>query len=150
LQAHLGGKSYGDAHNGKVGIALNIEYLAPLTNSSVDVAAANYGLEKNLGWFADPIFFGMCCRQCLAKAAILLMQICSKQCRVCTWLGAACAMAAAAAAAAQGSVLQSSTSSLPISALIEMPPATPSVEGAMAIRVTSSTAQHLLLIPALC
>jgi len=29
-----------------------------LTNSTVDVAAANYGLEKNLGWFADPLFFG--------------------------------------------------------------------------------------------
>lgn len=43
---------------GKIGIALNIEYLEPWTDSAVDKAAATTGLEAALGWFADPLFFG--------------------------------------------------------------------------------------------
>lgn len=43
---------------GKIGIALNIEYLEPWTESAVDKAAATTGLEAALGWFADPLFFG--------------------------------------------------------------------------------------------
>jgi beta-glucosidase/6-phospho-beta-glucosidase/beta-galactosidase len=48
---------------GKIGIALNIEYLEPWTDSPVDKAAAQTGLEGALGWFADPLFFGEpdCC-----------------------------------------------------------------------------------------
>ncbi|WIA44472.1 hypothetical protein OEZ86_007218 [Tetradesmus obliquus] len=57
-QAKLENATFADAARGKVGIALNIEYLEPLTEAKEDVAAANYGLEKNLGWFADPLFFG--------------------------------------------------------------------------------------------
>uniref|UniRef100_A0A383WHZ0 beta-glucosidase n=1 Tax=Tetradesmus obliquus TaxID=3088 RepID=A0A383WHZ0_TETOB len=57
-QAKLDNVTFADAARGKVGIALNIEYLEPLTEAKEDVAAANYGLEKNLGWFADPLFFG--------------------------------------------------------------------------------------------
>jgi hypothetical protein len=41
-----------------MGIALNIEYLEPQTDSAVDVAAAKTGIEGALGWFADPLFFG--------------------------------------------------------------------------------------------
>lgn len=41
-----------------MGIALNIEYLEPLTDSAVDKAAASTGIEGALGWFADPLFFG--------------------------------------------------------------------------------------------
>lgn len=44
--------------NGKMGIALNIEYLQPWTDSAVDKAAAVTGLESALGWFADPLWFG--------------------------------------------------------------------------------------------
>lgn len=44
--------------NGKIGIALNIEYLEPFTDSPIDKAAATTGLEGALGWFADPLFFG--------------------------------------------------------------------------------------------
>jgi len=44
--------------NGKIGIALNIEYLEPFKDSPVDKAAATTGLEGALGWFADPLFFG--------------------------------------------------------------------------------------------
>jgi beta-glucosidase/6-phospho-beta-glucosidase/beta-galactosidase len=43
---------------GKMGIALNIEYLEPQTEGPVDVAAAKTGIEGALGWFADPLFFG--------------------------------------------------------------------------------------------
>lgn len=43
---------------GKLGIALNIEYLEPWTDSPLDKAAAQTGLESALGWFADPLFFG--------------------------------------------------------------------------------------------
>lgn len=43
---------------GKLGIALNIEYLEPWTDSPLDKAAAQTGLEGALGWFADPLFFG--------------------------------------------------------------------------------------------
>lgn len=57
-QAKLANASFAEAQKGKVGIALNIEYLEPLTEAPEDVNAANYGLEKNLGWFADPLFFG--------------------------------------------------------------------------------------------
>jgi beta-glucosidase/6-phospho-beta-glucosidase/beta-galactosidase len=59
-QPKLDNATFADAARGKVGIALNIEYLEPLTSAAEDVAAANYGLEKNLGWFADPLFFGEC------------------------------------------------------------------------------------------
>lgn len=45
---------------GKIGIALNIEWLEPLTDSPVDKAAATTGVEGALGWFADPLFFGEC------------------------------------------------------------------------------------------
>jgi hypothetical protein len=34
------------------------QHLEPLTDAAEDVAAADYGIEKNLGWFADPLFFG--------------------------------------------------------------------------------------------
>lgn len=44
--------------SGKLGIALNIEYLEPWTDSPLDKAAAQTGLEGALGWFADPLFFG--------------------------------------------------------------------------------------------
>jgi beta-glucosidase/6-phospho-beta-glucosidase/beta-galactosidase len=44
--------------DGKMGIALNIEYLQPFTDSELDRAAAQTGLEAALGWFADPLFFG--------------------------------------------------------------------------------------------
>lgn len=72
LQEHLGGKSYCDVQDGKIGIALNIEYLAPLTSNPVDVAAANYGLEKNLGWFADPLFFGTYCMMSPSQQALIV------------------------------------------------------------------------------
>eukprot|EP00878_Enallax_costatus_P009751 GHUV01010184.1.p1 GENE.GHUV01010184.1~~GHUV01010184.1.p1 ORF type:complete len:541 (+),score=93.23 GHUV01010184.1:583-2205(+) len=57
-QPSLDGKTYAEVQKGKIGIALNIEYLEPLTQAPEDVAAAAMGLEKNLGWYADPLFFG--------------------------------------------------------------------------------------------
>lgn len=60
---------------GKIGIALNIEYLEPWTDSPVDKAAAQTGLEGALGWFADPLFFGephlvdVCATTCAPPAA---------------------------------------------------------------------------------
>jgi hypothetical protein len=46
---------------GKIGIALNIEWLEPLdASSATDRAAAATGVEGALGWFADPLFFGEC------------------------------------------------------------------------------------------
>eukprot|EP00879_Flechtneria_rotunda_P008056 GHRR01008439.1.p1 GENE.GHRR01008439.1~~GHRR01008439.1.p1 ORF type:complete len:521 (+),score=119.18 GHRR01008439.1:997-2559(+) len=57
-QLQLGGLTYAQAQKGKIGIALNIEWLEPLTSKPADVVAAKYGIEKNLGWFADPLYFG--------------------------------------------------------------------------------------------
>ncbi len=64
-QASLGNATFASVQRGGIGIALNIEHLEPLTNAPADVAAARYGLEKNLGWFADPLFFGVCVYVCV-------------------------------------------------------------------------------------
>lgn len=58
---------------GRIGIALNIEYLEPWTDSPLDKAAAQTGLEGALGWFADPLFFGepqlLCATTCAPQVA---------------------------------------------------------------------------------
>jgi len=44
----------------KIGIALNVEWAEPMTDSEEDRAAAQRNLDVQFGVFADPLFFGRC------------------------------------------------------------------------------------------
>jgi beta-glucosidase/6-phospho-beta-glucosidase/beta-galactosidase len=46
------------SQQGRIGITLNCDWTTPLTSRDEDVAAAQRGVEFQLGWFADPIFLG--------------------------------------------------------------------------------------------
>ena len=45
-------------HMFQVSITLNCDWAEPLTGSDADKAASQRFLEFQLGWFADPVFFG--------------------------------------------------------------------------------------------
>jgi beta-glucosidase len=50
---------YQEKHDGSIGIVLNCDFSVPLNvTSKVDQEAAQRYLEFQLGWFADPIYFG--------------------------------------------------------------------------------------------
>lgn len=55
---HIYKDEYKNTQNGIVGINLYAEWMAPLTDSASDVAAAERAMEFSLGWFANPIFSG--------------------------------------------------------------------------------------------
>jgi len=46
------------SQNGFIGITLNCDWSEPLTDSAADILAAGRHLDFQLGWYADPIFFG--------------------------------------------------------------------------------------------
>jgi len=48
----------GYSEYGDIGITLNCDWAEPASESPQDVAAAQRNLEWQLGWFADPIWFG--------------------------------------------------------------------------------------------
>ncbi|KAH9292099.1 hypothetical protein KI387_042714, partial [Taxus chinensis] len=43
---------------GTIGIAFDVFWYEPLSNSSINVEAAQIGQDFQFGWFMDPIFFG--------------------------------------------------------------------------------------------
>ncbi|KAI8472243.1 MAG: beta-glucosidase 1A [Monoraphidium minutum] len=43
----------------KLGMSLNIEWPEPMSDSAEDKAAAGRAMMMQLGWFADPLYFGM-------------------------------------------------------------------------------------------
>jgi len=49
---------YKQEQGGEIGITLNCDWTVPLTESSEDQAAAQRHLEFQLGWYADPVWFG--------------------------------------------------------------------------------------------
>jgi beta-glucosidase len=51
-------EKYQHKYNGLIGITLNSDFNAPLTDDPEDVAAAQRRLEFALGWFVDPVVFG--------------------------------------------------------------------------------------------
>ncbi|TVU47945.1 hypothetical protein EJB05_07563 [Eragrostis curvula] len=44
--------------NGQLGIAFDVMWFEPMTNTTIDIEAAKRAQEFQLGWFADPFFFG--------------------------------------------------------------------------------------------
>ncbi|CAD6202616.1 unnamed protein product [Miscanthus lutarioriparius] len=46
------------AQNGELGIAFDVIWYEPMTNSTIDIEATKRAQEFQLGWFADPFFFG--------------------------------------------------------------------------------------------
>ncbi|KAL6842246.1 hypothetical protein ACP4OV_027894 [Aristida adscensionis] len=51
-------KKYKAEQNGQLGIAFDVIWYEPMSNSTADVEAAKRAQEFQLGWFADPFFFG--------------------------------------------------------------------------------------------
>uniref|UniRef100_A0ACD5UZL4 Uncharacterized protein n=1 Tax=Avena sativa TaxID=4498 RepID=A0ACD5UZL4_AVESA len=49
---------YKAEQNGELGISLDVIWYEPISNSTADVEATNRAQEFQLGWFADPFFFG--------------------------------------------------------------------------------------------
>uniref|UniRef100_A0ACD5TVZ8 Uncharacterized protein n=1 Tax=Avena sativa TaxID=4498 RepID=A0ACD5TVZ8_AVESA len=49
---------YKAAQGGQLGIAFDVIWYEPMSNASADVEAARRAQEFQLGWFADPFFFG--------------------------------------------------------------------------------------------
>ncbi|CAM6038557.1 unnamed protein product [Sphagnum compactum] len=47
-----------DEQKGLIGITADSPWYEPLTDSSQDKEAAQFGIEDFIGWFLDPIFFG--------------------------------------------------------------------------------------------
>ncbi|ONL94967.1 Beta-glucosidase 40 [Zea mays] len=51
-------RKYKAAQNGELGIAFDVIWYEPMTNSTIDIEATKRAQEFQLGWFADPFFFG--------------------------------------------------------------------------------------------
>ncbi|KAK3150857.1 hypothetical protein QOZ80_3AG0238660 [Eleusine coracana subsp. coracana] len=51
-------KKYKATQNGQLGIAFDVMWFEPMTNTTIDIEAAKRAQEFQLGWFADPFFFG--------------------------------------------------------------------------------------------
>ena len=51
-------RDYKPHQRGLLSIALNSDWREPLSTSPSDVAASQRSMEFNLGWAADPIYFG--------------------------------------------------------------------------------------------
>ncbi|CAL4929768.1 unnamed protein product [Urochloa decumbens] len=51
-------RNYKATQNGELGIAFDVMWFEPMTNTTLDIEAAKRGQEFQLGWFADPFFFG--------------------------------------------------------------------------------------------
>ncbi|VAI77575.1 unnamed protein product [Triticum turgidum subsp. durum] len=51
-------KKYKAEQNGEVGMSLDVIWYEPVSNSTADVEATKRAQEFQLGWFADPFFFG--------------------------------------------------------------------------------------------
>ncbi|XP_004985214.2 beta-glucosidase 6-like isoform X1 [Setaria italica] len=51
-------RKYKATQRGQLGIALNVVWYEPMTNTRTDIEAAKRAQEFQLGWFADPFFFG--------------------------------------------------------------------------------------------
>ncbi|XP_062210337.1 beta-glucosidase 6 isoform X2 [Phragmites australis] len=51
-------RRYKATQGGQLGIAFDVMWFEPMTNSTIDIEAAKRAQEFQLGWFADPFFFG--------------------------------------------------------------------------------------------
>ncbi|XP_074572520.1 beta-glucosidase 6-like [Curcuma longa] len=51
-------KKYKDAQQGSLGIAFDVMWFEPISNSAVDVDATQRAQDFQFGWFMDPLFFG--------------------------------------------------------------------------------------------
>ncbi|XP_057839739.1 beta-glucosidase 40 isoform X2 [Cryptomeria japonica] len=51
-------KKYKAEQGGRIGIAFDVMWYEPMSNSSEDVAATQRAQDFQFGWFMDPIFFG--------------------------------------------------------------------------------------------
>ncbi|TKV97466.1 hypothetical protein SEVIR_9G496400v4 [Setaria viridis] len=51
-------RKYKATQNGQLGIAFDVIWYEPMTNSTIDIEATKRAQEFQLGWFADPFFFG--------------------------------------------------------------------------------------------
>nr|AAK92581.1 Putative beta-glucosidase [Oryza sativa Japonica Group] len=51
-------KKYKASQNGELGISFDVIWYEPMSNSTADIEAAKRAQEFQLGWFADPFFFG--------------------------------------------------------------------------------------------
>lgn len=52
-------KQYREAHNGCITMVINSDWREPFdTSQPNDIAAAKLAMEEELGWFADPLYFG--------------------------------------------------------------------------------------------
>ncbi|KAL6622973.1 hypothetical protein ACP70R_032852 [Stipagrostis hirtigluma subsp. patula] len=51
-------KKYKAKQNGQLGISFDVIWYEPMSNSTADVEATKRAQEFQLGWFADPFFFG--------------------------------------------------------------------------------------------
>ncbi|KAL6867357.1 hypothetical protein ACP4OV_015381 [Aristida adscensionis] len=51
-------RKYKATQNGQLGIALDVVWYEPMSNTTIDTEAAKRALEFRIGWFADPFFFG--------------------------------------------------------------------------------------------
>ncbi|XP_066372271.1 beta-glucosidase 34-like isoform X2 [Miscanthus floridulus] len=51
-------KKYKATQNGQLGISFDVIWYEPMSNSTADVKATKRAQEFQLGWFADPFFFG--------------------------------------------------------------------------------------------
>ncbi|KAG8074016.1 hypothetical protein GUJ93_ZPchr0006g42199 [Zizania palustris] len=51
-------RKYKAAQDGQLGIAFDVMWFEPMTNDTMDIEAAKRAQEFQLGWFADPFFFG--------------------------------------------------------------------------------------------
>ncbi|EEC74750.1 hypothetical protein OsI_10506 [Oryza sativa Indica Group] len=49
---------YKATQNGQLGIAFDVMWFEPMSNTTIDIEAAKRAQEFQLGWFADPFFFG--------------------------------------------------------------------------------------------
>ncbi|XP_050504819.1 myrosinase 1-like isoform X1 [Diabrotica virgifera virgifera] len=55
---HVYDKEFRSTYNGKVTTVHSISYCQPKTNTTEDIEAADQKMQFNLGWMADPIYFG--------------------------------------------------------------------------------------------
>ncbi|XP_047323231.1 beta-glucosidase 40-like [Impatiens glandulifera] len=82
IAAKIYRRRYKVAQKGSIGVAFNVIWFEPLTNSTSDIEAAQRAQDFQLGWFLDPMMFGDYPESMISRVGSRLPRFTKKQSRL--------------------------------------------------------------------